>query len=215
MPRPRAQNTRKYWKTVYAIVEGDKTEVEYVKFLKSALPGKHGVEIVHESPGSARQTLFNRAKQIVKDTDEDTEVWIICDVDDAGDELVTLTRNSFEGHERLNWAISNPEFALWLVMHFQDCTKWEDRTVYARLARELGVAIGKRGKDIDKAKLAGTACNAERHAAAARKRQRSAGNLLPDNNPQSDVDQFVRRVIDLYNEHVPAGHIEVEFSSLY
>jgi hypothetical protein len=179
------------------------------------MPGRHGVQIVTETPGSARETLYRRAREIIRETDQDTEVWIICDVDDEGRTLSALTRQSFRGSARLRWAVSNPEFALWLVMHFQDCTKWEHRSVYASLAKKTGVATGKNGKAIDTDKLAGRARNAIRNARAARKRHADASRVLPDNNPQSDVDNFLSHIVEIYNEQVPAGHVKLDPDDLY
>lgn len=215
MPKRRKTNTRKYRRTVFAVLEGDRTELEYVNFVRSRLPGRHGIEIVTESPGSARETLFRRAKEILLETDQESEVWIICDVDDEGSKLAQMTRQTFKGRARLRWAISNPEFALWLVMHVQDCTKWEDRAVYARMAKKAGVATGKDGKGIDTQKLLGKAKAATTNAAAARKRHRDVGRHLPDNNPQSDVDEFIARVVQIYNEDVPNGSNNLSVEDLY
>lgn len=215
MPRPRRTVSRQYRKTIYAVLEGEKTEVQYIKFLESLLPGRHGLRILSASPGSARSTLFNKAKAIIQESDEDTEVWILCDVDDQADKLVKLNQTRFKGSERLRWAISNPEFAVWLVMHFQECTQWQQRNVYADLARKHGVASGKHGKDINKTKLVGTSSTAIKNAASARNQHVTAGHKLPHNNPQSDVDQFVQRIVSLYNECLPPGRTPLDSKSLY
>lgn len=200
---------------MYAVLEGQQTEKTYVEFIAKMLPGQHGVRIVAEVPGAARTTLFNKAKAIAQDSDDDSEVWVICDVDDEGETLRELVKRTFEGSQRLHWAISNPAFAVWLVMHFQSCTRWEHRDLFARAAVELGVAIGKKGKGIDTSLLLGKAAGARRNAIIARKNHVGSGNALPENNPQSDVDLFVQRVIDLYNEQVPAGCERLDFSSIY
>ena len=215
MPRARKAASRSFHKTVYTIVEGEKTEADYVDFIRKNLPGKHGVQIIVEDPGSARKTLFAKARQVIADEDEDTEVWIICDVDDDGDELSKLRKTTFKNSHRLKWAISNPAFALWLVMHFESCTKWEGREVFARSAKQHGVATGKNGKGIDENLLRGKAEYARKNAEAARRGHASAQTDFPHNNPQSDVDKFVARIIDLYNEHVPDGHETLAFASVY
>ena len=213
-PKKRKVGTRTVLHTVYAVVEGKNTETEYVDFLKRSLPKANGLKIVAEHPQSSRKHLYQRAREIIKQTDEDTEVWILCDVDDAGPELVDLSQRTFAGDERLHWAISNPQFAVWLVMHFNACTRSESRHVFGQQAVKLGVAVGAKGKSIDTSKLEGLLEQAHRHAGQARKTHEGV-TKFPENNPQSDVDRFIDRIIELHNKYRTAEIEEVTTRNLY
>lgn len=101
MARPRKQNTRDYIPTIYAIVEGEETEASYVKYIKSQLGTDSRIELLHEHHGSARITMFKRAKEILGDSDTETQVWIICDVDDEADKISHLRSQKFRGSDRL------------------------------------------------------------------------------------------------------------------
>lgn len=215
MARPRKQNTRKFIPTIYAIVEGEETEASYVKFLKSKLGTDSRIELLHEHPGSARITMFNRAKEILGDSDAETHVWIVCDVDGEAKRIAHLRAQKFKGSDRLNWAVSNPEFAVWLVMHSQGCTSWQDGPHFARLAETLKITNPKNRKKILFESLAGNLKLALANAARSRDFHTRNESEFPDNNPQSDVDLFIRAVVEKHNESAKPGQRAVELEDLY
>jgi len=213
-PRKRKVNTRTFRKTIYAVVEGEQTERQYVEFVRSSLQGAHGLQILIENPSSDPKSLFRRAKDILREPDEDVEVWIICDVDDQGQTLKQLRQQRFRYSNRLHWAISNPEFAVWLIMHLERCTRSEDRSVFARRAKELGLTSGRSGKDVVVAALGGNLGVARRNAAAARKMHDGVAEF-PDNNPSSEVDLFLEHVVRVHNDGLPVGQVGLSLDSLY
>jgi len=68
-PRKRKVNTRTFRKTIYAVVEGEQTERQYVEFVRSSLQGAHDLQILIENPSSDPKSLFRRAKDILREPD--------------------------------------------------------------------------------------------------------------------------------------------------
>ncbi|MGK2957374.1 MAG: RloB family protein [Acidimicrobiales bacterium] len=179
--------------------EGERTEPEYIFALKQE-PAVRDIAAVDirlnkETAGSVPMTLVRAAtdhrQRADKEEGEIDEIWCIFDVEWPQNhpdlpEAITLAHNA-----RVNLAISNPCFELWLALHFQDQAAWLKNDDARRLRRVHDAAIDK-GLD-------GTLYMPLRHAAKDRARSletNHAGNdtKFPHDNPSSGMHRFIQAV---------------------
>lgn len=186
-------------RTFVVFYEGEKTEREYILALKQepAVRDNAAVEIRlnEETTGYAPLTLVQAAaghRQRADETEaEIDEIWCIFDVEWPRNHPNLPQAITLANEARVNLAISNPCFELWLALHFQDQTAWLNNKQARRLRREHDAAIDK-GLD-------GTRYMPLRHAAMVRSRsleETHAGNdtEFPHNNPSSGMHRFIQAV---------------------
>jgi len=123
--------TKNYDKQYFIATEGNKTEPRYFEYLKSKLikPTKIQILIVKggASESSPDRVLEHAKTEILKAKKENRffaqdEVWIVCDKDDwSSDKLDLITRWCREKSkkEQRHFALSNPCFELWYLLHFE------------------------------------------------------------------------------------------------
>lgn len=134
--RQRPRRTVK--KTILVVTEGIKTEVQYLQGLRQHLRDLNldvfGVETV--GVGKDPMHVFREAKRRYTMADEDYDsVWILVDRDEHAtlDECLRAARS--EGYSVL---VSNPNFEVWLVWHYQDHTSYATPTDLRRKLSTLG-----------------------------------------------------------------------------
>lgn len=118
---------------VVILCEGEKTEPSYLRHWKAVLRNNL-VEIKIDLTGAMPKTLVEKAAEIKKEAKRDArrreddnleidEVWCVFDVDkhpNLDDARIQANANKIE------LAISNPCFELWLTLHFQDQNAYLD-----------------------------------------------------------------------------------------
>jgi RloB-like protein len=128
----RSMGTLRYKKLFIVVTEGTKTEPEYFKLLKkkrNAAAGEDAlIEVTCSGPkhgNSPRQVLKTMKDSLKKGTrirDLD-EAWLVVDKDNwSEDQLRELHDWSTQKANR-GFALSNPNFEYWLLLHFEDGTK--------------------------------------------------------------------------------------------
>lgn len=195
-----------------------KTEVDYVNFVRSALP-ERAVALRAEQPGSARKTLHEAAAAAVEDFKKDSDdldwaVWILCDVDDEGPKLLELGAGR-RSETSAGWAVSNPSIAVWLLMHKEQVTRHEHRDTFAREANAAGLLTGKTYKDLVPEELIGRCGEACEHAEKLRRRHLGNGTSFPNNNPSSNVDRMLLSLVEMYNRTRAGRAAPISLKDLY
>ena len=184
--------TRKPRKTFLIFCEGERTEPEYLNALKRQ-PSVRDVAAVdlrvvsgHGKP--APRTLVAmavgaRSRAIEEDAEID-EFWCVCDVEWPRNH--PGLRDAIEEADRnhVQVAVSNPCFELWLILHFQDHSRWLDTAEACRLRRRLD---GSAGKGLDGAKYMPLTGDASRRAARLDERHQQNGTHFPNTNPSSSM----------------------------
>jgi hypothetical protein len=117
------------------------------------------------------------------------EVWCVFDVEWPKNDpdvqkkaLKEAVEEARKGGVKL--AISNPCFELWLILHFQDESRWLYNEDACRLRRELD---GSPNKGIDPDVYMPHIGKAARRAEALDKRHEQDDTAFPDNNPSSGM----------------------------
>lgn len=186
-------------KTVVVFCEGTKTEPKYIEALKNepAVRDIASVDIRLEatSGGEVPLTLVRRAAELrakagVENAEID-EIWCIFDVEWPTNhphlrEAIQLARD-----KRIQLAISNPCFELWLILHFRNCEAWLDNNQARRARRECD---GQTEKGLDPALYMSRLDLAVRNAAALDRKHKQDQTLFPHNNPSSGMYLFVLSV---------------------
>ena len=117
--RPLGQ--RRYRKIFVLAVEGIKTEHQYFNLFNdqnsiirvSCLKGKHD--------GSPPQVLTRMEKHLKKESLRNSdEAWLIVDKDQWSDEQLSQLYHWSLKASHYGFALSNPKFELWLLLHFED-----------------------------------------------------------------------------------------------
>jgi hypothetical protein len=129
---------RRYRKLFLVAVEGSKTEPQYFAMLNAGnavvrvecIPGEEAT-----SPPQVLERLKARIKRTaLRKTDE---AWLVVDKDDWTEEqLVPLFAWSEESPQN-GFALSNPKFEYWLLLHFEDATITSSRQCVEKLERHL------------------------------------------------------------------------------
>lgn len=129
---------RRYRKLFLVAVEGSKTEPQYFALLNignavvrvECIPGDEAT-----SPPQVLARLKDRIKKSgLSKTDE---AWLVVDKDDwTDDQLIPLFEWSQE-RERNGFALSNPKFEYWLLLHFEDANIAGSRQCSEKLERHV------------------------------------------------------------------------------
>ncbi len=135
----RSAGTRRYRKLFVLAVEGTKTEPQYFALFNN---DKHVIHVkcLKHKNGSSPPQVLARMKQHLKDDGlrDGDEAWLVVDKDDWRDEqLQQLYDWSLEA-ENYGFALTNPKFEYWLLLHFEDGTGLANtRDCEERLKRSL------------------------------------------------------------------------------
>ncbi|WP_405112878.1 RloB family protein [Micromonospora sp. NBC_01405] len=154
---------------------GKSTEVDYFDGLKQEPWVRSRVVVVLER-GSPVDLVRGAARR--RQRDDFDEAWAVCDVDHY---LTTpATREAVAADVKLAW--SNPCFEVWLLLHYENCTRYVEN---AKKARDL---LRKHDPDWDK-----TALNFDRFRNRIEDALRRADRLdpPPKSNPSTSVGQII------------------------
>jgi hypothetical protein len=112
---------RRYRKLFVIAVEGAKTEPQYFSIFNNqqsvvkvnCLKGTH-----HSSPPEVLRRIEEYLRrESLKKSDE---AWLVVDKDQWTDEQLAQLLNWSLKHENYGFALSNPKFEYWLLLHFED-----------------------------------------------------------------------------------------------
>ncbi len=144
MPRERQEffretKTREVERIVAIAFEGNKTEPQYFEAYKQKRRYDSGLLYVHllkrdkDDTKSAPQHVLNKLKQeIVEEYNlgKGDELWMVIDTDswDIGKLLAEVNKVNNSLKYKINIAVSNPCFELWLLLHIKDIEEYSQET---------------------------------------------------------------------------------------
>ncbi|MDR3621320.1 MAG: RloB family protein [Paludisphaera borealis] len=172
---------------VLVVCEGERTEPDYLKGYERACRNTR-VSIKTESKRTTPEGLVKKAVELrdkaVADEAAYDSVWCVFDVDDHP----SLPRAKDQAHAgRIELAISNPCFELWLLLHFQEHPGMQDR-------RRVKAMLRKHVPHYDKAVDYTTYATSHPHADKRAERLDQAAEKAnePGRNPSTGVYQLIR-----------------------
>ena len=112
---------RRYRKLFFIAVEGVKTEPQYFDLLND-LQTVVRLKCLKDGHNSAplqvrRRMKAHLKKEALKETDE---AWLVVDKDNWTDEQLVQLHEWSNGADNYGFALSNPKFEYWLLLHFED-----------------------------------------------------------------------------------------------
>ena len=135
----RPTGERRYRKLFLIATEGDKTEPQYFAILNDhhsvihvdCIKSKH-----HSSPLQVLKRMEDRLKrETLKNSDE---AWLVVDKDQWQDEQLAQLHTWSQDADNYGFALSNPKFEYWLLLHFEDGTNIDSSSeCSSRLKRYL------------------------------------------------------------------------------
>jgi hypothetical protein len=191
--------TRRPRKTLVVFCEGERTEPEYLDALKRQ-PSVRDVAAVDlrvetGQGGSVPRTLValasQAARRAISEEAEIDEFWCVFDVEWPRNHPGLTEAVQQARANRIQLAISNPCFELWLILHFQDHSAWLDNIEARRLRRQLD---GSSDKGLDAAKYIPLTADAIGRAAELDNRHLHDGTVFPQDNPSSGMHRLLKAV---------------------
>ncbi|KPA08800.1 abortive phage resistance protein [Candidatus Magnetomorum sp. HK-1] len=118
--RPLGQKS--YRKLFVIAVEGAKTEPQYFTIFNNqqSIIRIHCLKGAHSSPPYVLKRMLNYLRR--EDLRKKDEAWLVVDKDQwTDDQLIKLLEWSQKA-DNYGFALSNPKFEYWLLLHFEDAT---------------------------------------------------------------------------------------------
>jgi len=115
--------------------EGKETEKIYFNAVKNSLCAGniHMVVLERKSTDSSPDVVYNHLKQFQEtyQLDDDDELWMVIDKDRWKIQTLAEIARKCKQSRFLHFAMSNPCFELWLLLHFEDVMSMSDEDKYA------------------------------------------------------------------------------------
>jgi len=191
-PLKRTAESRRELRTILVFCEGKNTEPDYVGGLKRLPQVQENTALnieIHPDQG-APLTLVEMAVRRIDDPEVD-ECWCLFDVEWPQNHPNLDAALTLADANGIRLAISNPCFEVWLILHYQDHTRFENTSAVEKASRLLD---RRKGKTIDAAAYMPLRQAASRRAAALDRRHARDGNVFPNNNPSSGMYRFIEAV---------------------
>ena len=118
----RSLGERPYRKLFIVATEGVKTEPQYFAILNDRYPVIH-VNCLKISRNSPLQVLKRMKDHLKKEPLKNSdEAWLVVDKDQWPDEQLAQLHTWSQDADNYGFALSNPKFEYWLLLHFEDGT---------------------------------------------------------------------------------------------
>ncbi|MBN2789647.1 MAG: RloB domain-containing protein [Candidatus Delongbacteria bacterium] len=117
----RKTGTRRYKKLYIISTEGQKTEQEYFSIFDNR-GSIIRVKCLKSKKKSSPLSVLKRMKDYIKEENllETDEAWLVVDRDEWTDKQLKQLHDWAEEKENYGFALSNPKFEYWLLLHFED-----------------------------------------------------------------------------------------------
>ncbi len=117
----RRPGKRRYRRLFIISAEGTKTEPQYFGMFNSRDAVIH-VNCLKGKRGSSPPQVLRRMRNHLKDTGlkPGDEAWLVVDKDQWTDEQLAQLHQWAQTAENYGFALSNPKFEYWLLLHFED-----------------------------------------------------------------------------------------------
>jgi hypothetical protein len=114
---------RRYRKLFVIAVEGVKTEPQYFEFLNN-LNSNIWIYCVKGKRSSSPPQVLGRMTEYLREKElmESDEAWLVVDRDSWTEDQLQLLHNWTSTSNNYGFALSNPTFEYWLLLHFEDAS---------------------------------------------------------------------------------------------
>ena len=117
----RHYGARRYRKLFIIAVEGEKTEPQYFNHIRSK-SSTVCIKCLNSKHKSSAQQVLRRMNTHLKENSlyEGDEAWLVVDKDSNTDDRLSELYDWSIKQNNFNFALSNPKFEFWLLLHFED-----------------------------------------------------------------------------------------------
>ena len=174
--------------------EGANSEPDYVNGLKRLPHIAENTALnlrIHPTQG-VPLTLVQKAVEVGRDREID-ECWCLFDVEWPKHHPNLKSAVDLARAHKINLAISNPCFELWLILHHRTFGSFAYTDEVERTSRSLD---GRSGKSIDPNVYMPLRKEAARRAERLAVRHEQGGTTFPHDNPSSGMYKFLRAIGD-------------------
>jgi hypothetical protein len=125
MPKPRRKYTRppgkRRYRNLFIIAAEGQTEIQYFNIFNNRQSVMHIECLKGKKDSSPDQVLKRMVKRLVEEKlRESDQAWLVVDKDEwTNDQLQQLYNWSIKS-DKYGFALSNPKFEYWLLLHFED-----------------------------------------------------------------------------------------------
>jgi len=128
----------------YILTNGEKTEMNYFKLLKSKKSiYEVSVKFFNDDPSQ----LVQHALQYIENANQ---IWCVFDVDNCNSEGSLIPAINIANNNGINIAFSNLSFEVWLISHYKKCENWMDITKGQQELNKILSEITKNEQSYDK-----------------------------------------------------------------
>ncbi|MDE5704192.1 MAG: RloB family protein [Bacteroidales bacterium] len=117
---------------VVIAAEGRDTENIYFEAMKDSLCASNvHVEVLHrDTDDSSPENVFDQIKvfRTEYNIEEDDELWVVVDKDHWPKKMLASIAQHCANNRNLRFCVSNPCFELWLLLHLEDVSLYDDDT---------------------------------------------------------------------------------------
>ncbi|CAO5252852.1 RloB family protein [Frankia sp. AgKG'84/4] len=173
--------------------EGKRSEPDYLNGIKQLphVARNTAISIEIDLEHGVPLSLVKRAVQRKGEDKEIDEFWCVFDVEWPNQHPNLEQAVSLAQQHDVRLAISNPCFELWLILHFEQYTRFASTDKIERHSKNLDGRTGKRINAAQYMPLRGMATTRAQELSA---RHKQDGNQLPKNNPSSSVTDLLIRI---------------------
>ena len=120
----RSIGTRRYRKLLVIAVEGCKTEPQYFMLFNEIQSTFHVKPLCGRSESSPIQVLERMKSHLVREgLQKSDEAWLVVDRDHWPEQHLKKLHTWSESTDNYGFALTNPKFEYWLLLHFEDGIK--------------------------------------------------------------------------------------------
>ena len=189
----RQPGERRYRKLFVIAVEGTKTELEYFSALNKR-KSEVQVKCIRSTHGTSPPQVLKRMKNHLRNEKLkfSDEAWIVIDRDQWTEEQLGLPYDWSQELTNYGFALSNPTFEYWLLLHFEGGT---DITSSRNCKDRLKAHLPNYDKQIDESKFTLERINAAIHRA--KLRDNPPCNDWPRNPGSTTVYRLIEKIIQV------------------
>ena len=126
--RPEGQKSARL---IVIAAEGRKTENIYFEAMKASLcsTNVHVVVLPREDNNSSPENVLEQIRIFMAEYSikEDDQLWVVIDRDRWETKMLSSVARECVKNDNLYFCVSNPCFELWLLLHLEDVTRYDEQ----------------------------------------------------------------------------------------
>lgn len=131
---------------IVVAAEGRSTENIYFEAMKSSLCASsvHVVVLHRDDDESSPENVYNQIREFMEEynIEEDDQLWVVVDRDRWASKMLSAVARDCLKNSNLRFCVSNPCFELWLLLHLEDVTSYDEERMRLLAANKKNAKRG-------------------------------------------------------------------------